>query len=202
MPGYVRADARREQLLGAAREVLVREGLDRLTLRGVAAQAGVHLSTVQYIYPSRAELVSALAQRVMADSGAGTFQIGGEGLAVELERVLAWYSGQLLADPGVRELVRFEFLATAGRLPGDPPIEYPLGRPLMGDIMRHRLVEICEKADEVYRLPPEDLAWLWSNWLIGLLYQLLQHGDLEQFRQHAQFAIERIVEVAGPRPRT
>ncbi|HYO17498.1 MAG TPA: TetR family transcriptional regulator, partial [Dermatophilaceae bacterium] len=131
MAGYVRAAQRREQLLDAAVEVLVREGLDELTLRDVATEAGVRLSTLQYIFPSRSDLVSALTGRVLARAGLGEFATGSEGLAVELQRVVDWYTTDFLAEPAILELVRFEVLTAAQHPAGDGSSRLPAEWPRM-----------------------------------------------------------------------
>lgn len=54
--GRERADA----ILEVARATLARDGYAALSMRSVAQQAGVSLSTVQHYYPSRDDLVEAL----------------------------------------------------------------------------------------------------------------------------------------------
>lgn len=48
------------RILAAARELLVRSGSARFSMREIAAQAGLHLANVQYYYPTRDDLVRAL----------------------------------------------------------------------------------------------------------------------------------------------
>jgi TetR/AcrR family transcriptional regulator len=54
--GQERADA----ILEVARATLARDGYAALSMRSVAQQAGISLSTVQHYYPSRDDLVEAL----------------------------------------------------------------------------------------------------------------------------------------------
>lgn len=196
MPGYVRADVRREQLLAAARVVLVRDGLDRLTLRAVATQAGVHLGTLQYIFRSRAELVEALSQRVLVDARYGQFEVGSGGLATELGRQVDWLAGQLLADPAVVELLRHEYLAAIGTA-DDEPAE---GRSLFPSDHPGLIAEIEHRSGEVYQRPPAELGQLWGVGLTGLFFDYLVQGDLEQFRSGADLLVAAVVALAGPAP--
>ena len=69
MAGYVRAAEREAQLLEAAKTVLVRDGYQALTLRTVAREAGIGLSTLQYVFRTRADLVQALVDKVTEDAG-------------------------------------------------------------------------------------------------------------------------------------
>ncbi|MCX4755974.1 TetR/AcrR family transcriptional regulator [Kitasatospora purpeofusca] len=59
---------RREALLDAAEAVLVAEGGPEWTMRAVAAAAGVRLGHLQYYFPTHAELVAAVLERVLRRS--------------------------------------------------------------------------------------------------------------------------------------
>jgi len=201
MPGYVRAAQRREQLLDAAVEVLVRDGLEGLTLRDVAAQAGVRLSALQYIFSSRAELVAALSERVLADAGYGQFEVGTGGLDHELRRLVNWFATQFFADPAMVELVRHEYVARVSRRDPEEQIDYPAGRPIVTARAGQRFVEIAANADEEYDLPAEALARMWSVVQMGLVFECLEDLDVDRYRADALFFVDRIVDVARPRPR-
>jgi AcrR family transcriptional regulator len=201
MSGYVRAAERREQLLDAAVAVLVRDGLDGLTLRDVASQAGVRLSTLQYIFSSRAELVSALTARILARAGRDQFDTGSDGLEAELRRVVHWYATVFLAEPAVLELVRFEVLTAARHAPADGTSSLPDDWPRMSELIPARLEEICVRADEEYDLSPTDLTRMWTPGLIGLIFTLLQDSDLARFHRDADFLVDHLVRLAAPRPR-
>ena len=61
-----RGQARREQILSAATDLLLEEGHAGFSVRGVAARAGVALSHVQYYFPETAQIVAALLDRFIA----------------------------------------------------------------------------------------------------------------------------------------
>jgi AcrR family transcriptional regulator len=52
-----------DRIVDGAITVIARDGLDALSIRRVAAEAGVSIGTVQYHHPTRAELVLAALQR-------------------------------------------------------------------------------------------------------------------------------------------
>jgi len=52
-----------DRIVDSAITVIARDGLDALSIRRVAAEAGVAIGTVQYYWPTRAELVLAALQR-------------------------------------------------------------------------------------------------------------------------------------------
>ena len=64
---YVEASVRSRQLVEAARRVLIRDGVGRLTMRAVAAEAGVLLGTVTYVFPSKEMLLRAVIEDVTAE---------------------------------------------------------------------------------------------------------------------------------------
>jgi AcrR family transcriptional regulator len=198
MPGYVRAVERREQLLVAARSILVRDGLDDLTLRAVAAEAGVHLSTLQYIFHSRAELVDALVERVLADARYGQFEPGDGGLQQELTRQLDWFAGQFLADPAMLELFRHELRATLSRRDPADPLDLPLQRNLMPVDDAARIAGIGERAGEAYQRSTEDLGQLWGLGLTGLFLEFLTHRDPTRLRRNSTLLVDAMVSTAQP----
>nr|BFD89123.1 hypothetical protein KitaXyl93_04830 [Kitasatospora sp. Xyl93] len=59
---------RREQLLDTAEELLVTTGGSELSMRAVAAAAGVRLGHLQHYFPTHAELVGAVLERVLGRS--------------------------------------------------------------------------------------------------------------------------------------
>ncbi len=58
----VRQRARKDEILIAARRILIEEGHHRLTMRKVAEQVGIKLASLQYHFPNREELLVALIQ--------------------------------------------------------------------------------------------------------------------------------------------
>jgi AcrR family transcriptional regulator len=200
VPGYVRADVRREQLLAAAHAVLVRDGLDRLTLRSVAAEAGVHLGTLQYVFRSRADLVGALAERTLDRAGYGQFEIGPGGLRIELERLFDWIVVRFLADPAMLELLRHEYAVTVARVDPAASIELPLRQRIAPADYSGQLAEIARRSDEAYQRSYEDLGRLWGLGLTGLFHEFLATRDMPRFRDDAALLVAAVVAVAQPSP--
>lgn len=54
-------------ILGAAREVFIRDGHAKLSLRKVAEEAGVALSNVTYYFPAKRDLLEAMLREALAD---------------------------------------------------------------------------------------------------------------------------------------
>lgn len=65
-----KGDARRAEILAAARAVLVDEGLDRFVLREIAARVGIMLGNLQYYYATRDDLLEAVVRAELARNAA------------------------------------------------------------------------------------------------------------------------------------
>lgn len=72
-PAGEKGRQRAAEILAAARALLVEEGYAALTTRKVAQRVGIRLSNVQYYYPTKAELVRALFEQVVA-AGTGALR--------------------------------------------------------------------------------------------------------------------------------
>ncbi|MFB4310991.1 TetR/AcrR family transcriptional regulator [Actinomadura sp. GTD37] len=100
MPRTADHDARRAQIIDGLVRAAARDGLHAVTMRSVAAEAGVSLRLVQYYFESKARLMNAALERLERQSR---------------ERWAARLAG--LDDPSPRETVE-ALLAEA--LPTDP----------------------------------------------------------------------------------
>lgn len=90
MPGAKAGEEeRQEQILAAAMTVATREGLEGLTVRRVAAEAGLSHGLVHFHFKSKARLLVALLDRLLDRTAA--FEVGPEIMAIEspLDRLLA-----------------------------------------------------------------------------------------------------------------
>lgn len=113
--GYERASA----ILEAARQLLARDGYAALSMRSVAQQLGVSLSTVQHYYPSRDALIEALLEQTFARYQAGIDErvaAAGAGPRVELFESIIDYFLADLRDQESSGLF-FEIAALANRHP-------------------------------------------------------------------------------------
>ena len=88
MPRTADHDARRAQIIDGLVRVAARDGLHAVTMRSVAAAAGVSLRLVQYYFESKAQLMNAALERLERQSH---------------ERWAARLQG--LRDPSAREIV-------------------------------------------------------------------------------------------------
>ncbi len=74
-----RAADTKDRILRAAEDVVIREGVSRLTLEGAAAEAGMSKGGVLYHFPTRAALVAAMVDRFVVSFDADLVAFGAEG---------------------------------------------------------------------------------------------------------------------------
>lgn len=200
MAAYVRAADREQQLLAAANRVLVRDGFAGLTLRTVAAEADVRLSTLQYIFPTRAQLLQALTNKVLQDCGFSDHRGGVRGLRVELQDLVDWFSDQVLTDPGMRELLRAEFVANINRT---TPVaeDYPVGEPILERVIDPWLKRMADDGPETFGVATRDVADLLTIGFAGLTYNFLMDGDVRLYRRESRVLVAAAVALADPQPK-
>ena len=117
---YVEASVRSRQLVEAARRVLIRDGVGRLTMRAVAAEAGVLLGTVTYVFPSKEMLLRAVIEDVTAEiaevlkSSVDT----GRGLEHAIRHGLEHFWSTLVEDQEGLQIIQYELTIYALRTAG------------------------------------------------------------------------------------
>lgn len=127
MPGSRIIPNRRTSVLLAARRCLAREGLDRLTMRMIAREAGVSLGTVTYYFRSKEDLLTAVLFNV-AEQFDRSIEDSCPGEADPYKKLLAYVANSLPVDQLMRELwlVWLEFWNRASRTPELSPLHYEL----------------------------------------------------------------------------
>lgn len=138
---YARGQARRDQLLDAAVEVIAGQGLEGVTHRAVAAQAGMPLSTTSYFFSSIDELIGAaitrVAEHVLVAAGDVGPTSAATGADLTLDEHVDHLVDALIASNETRIRAQFEaYLATARR-------------PELAESV-HQIIEGFEKAAEVW----------------------------------------------------
>lgn len=114
---YVEASVRREQLIAAARTALAREGVARTSLRAVAAEAGVPLGTMQYVFPSKEKLLQAVIEDVVGEIAEllrGSAELD-QGLAHAIRGGLRTFWSRLVTGQRGLQLMQYELTTYALR---------------------------------------------------------------------------------------
>ena len=64
---YKKGKDKRNQILDVARDLLIDEGYHNLSLRKVAEKAGIRVGNLQYYFPAKSDLVTAMLDHVIDD---------------------------------------------------------------------------------------------------------------------------------------
>ncbi|MCZ0983453.1 TetR/AcrR family transcriptional regulator [Streptomyces diastatochromogenes] len=198
---YVRAAEREEQIVAAAVRVLSSVGVPAMTLRAVAAEAGIPLGTLHYVFPAKDQLLRAVMGKVVQDIS--------EALRAEAE-----------LDQGVEHAFRQGITTFWSRL-----VEGGLGLQIMqyelttyslraegaADLARSQyerygslVTEFCEQAaqaaGERCAIGYDALGRLTLALIDGLILQYVANPDSDRARRDLKHALDMIVLLADPQP--
>jgi AcrR family transcriptional regulator len=110
-------EQRRDQLVAAALAVATRDGLERTTMRAIAAEAGVALGVLHYCFTDKAEIMRAVARHIHTQGlNVALAAAGGGDPEALVEHVVTAYAGVVT---GAREqyLLQYELTVAALRDP-------------------------------------------------------------------------------------
>ncbi|TCK25222.1 TetR/AcrR family transcriptional regulator [Pseudonocardia endophytica] len=196
---YVEASVRRAQLIGAARTALARDGVAGTSLRAVAAQAGVPLGTMQYVFPSKEKLLQAVIEDVVEEI-AEVLQDSAEldrGLAHAIREGVRRFWSSLVAGHRGLQLMQYELTTYALRAGG----QEHLARWQYERYCRV-VAEWCQaaahRAGETCAVPFGRLARVIVAGLDGLILQYVCDPDESRSREDVEAMVDMVVALAGP----
>ena len=196
---YVDASVRRAQMIAAARTALARGGVAGTSLRAVAAEAGVPLGTLQYVFPSKEKLLQAVIEDVVdeiAEVLRGSAELDG-GLAHAIrEGVLGFWSSLVAGHRGL-QLMQYELTTYALRAGGQEHLarwQY--------ERYNRVVAEWCQtaahRAGETCAVPFGRLARVIVAGLDGLILQYVCDPDESRSRADVEAMVDMVVALAGP----
>ena len=197
---YVKASERRSEIVSAARVVLNRRGVAGTTMRSVAAEAATPLATLQYVFPTRGELIIAVQEEVQADISAvlAATEVDA-GLAHAIRCGIRNYSEQLVVqDPDLARLSHDLFINTLS----NPELEH-FGRRQVETYVRvvaHWCRQAATNAGETSAVPFGTLARVMIGTVMGMgMYHL---GDYDEAgsRRDLTTVADMLVRYAAVRP--
>lgn len=198
---YVDAAERTRLSVAAARTVMARDGVGRTTMRSVAAEAGVPLGTLQYVFPTREGLLVAVIEDVVqeiADVLAASLPTSG-GLDRAIRDGITAFWETLVADQVSLQLLQGELLHHSLRQDGLEHLaawQYERYRSVLADWGRRAAAE----AGETTTIPVEQLARVALAALDGLILQYVSEPDEARARADLGIVADMVVAAAGVRP--
>lgn len=194
---YVEASVRRGQLVAAARAALAKDGVARTSLRAVAAEAGVPLGTMQYVFPSKEALLRAVIEDVV-DEIAGVLRHAAEterGLEHAIRHGIAEFWSQLVSGHTNLQLMQYELTMYALRTPGQEELaRWQYDR--YSTVVAEWCQEAAHQAGETCAVPFGRLARIIVAGIDGLILQHVCDPHEARSREDLADLVEMIVRLA------
>ena len=197
---YLKAAEREDQIVASAVTVLSNVGVAAMTLRAVAAEAGVSLGTVQYIFPSKDQLLHAVVLRVIRDV---TDALRPEtdldrGVEHALRQGISSFWDKLVDHRVGLQVMQYELLAYSVRSE-----DHSLARQQY-ESYTSVVADFCERAaqsaGERCAIGYDVLGRLVLAQVDGLILQYVAKPDTDRARRDLQRALDMVVAYADPRP--
>jgi AcrR family transcriptional regulator len=192
---------RRGQFIAAARNALARDGVAKTSLRAVAAEAGVPLGTLQYVFPSKEQLLRAVIEDVVNEIADVLNESASreQGLEQAIRSGMRRFWETLVTGQLGLQLMQYELTTYALREPGQEPLaRWQYER--YADIVQHWCREAADRAGETSAVPFPQLARTMLASIDGLILQHLCDPDEERSRADLEAMIIMILGLADVGP--
>ncbi len=197
---YVRASERADQIIAAAVTVLGTVGVPATTLRAVAAEAGVSLGTVQYVFPTKDQLLRAVITRVIHDISEALRSQPELDRGVEhaLRHGVSGFWEKLVDNHIGLQIMQYELLSysirnEAGSLARLQYESYVA-------VVTRFCEQAAESAGERCAVGFDTLGRLALAQVDGLILQYIADPDVERARRDLRQALDMLVLYADPQP--
>ncbi|WP_409436544.1 TetR/AcrR family transcriptional regulator [Mycobacterium sp. SMC-14] len=198
---YVKASEREGQIVAAAMRVLRDVGVAGTTLRGVAAEAGIPLGTLHYVFPSKDLLLRAVIAAVMDDvvhAVRADLQLD-RGVAHALRQgVTNFWSTLVESDTGL-QIMQYELAMYSVRSEGSgglAQLQYERYTALVTQFC----AQAAQAAGERCAVDFDSLGRLALALVDGLIVQYVTSPDSERARRDLDRAVDMVVRFADPQP--
>ncbi|MEV6217269.1 TetR/AcrR family transcriptional regulator [Nocardia sp. NPDC051833] len=198
---YVKASEREEQIVAAAVTVLSRVGVPATTLRAVAAEAGVPLGTLHYVFPTKDKLLQAVITTVIGDISRtlGTQLEVDKGVEHALRHGVTGFWEILVADRIGLQIMQYELMTYSLRTDAGGSLAQ-----LQYERYSSVVTEFCERAAEAAgercAVGFDTLGRLALAQIDGLILQYVSKPDPDRARRDLNRAVDMLVLFADPQP--
>lgn len=196
---YVEAAVRRPQLIAAARAALARDGVAKTSLRAVAAEAGVPLGTMQYVFPTKELLLRAVIEDVV-DQIADVLKAladANHGLEHAIRTALTSFWNQLVEAHRGLQLMQYELTVYSLRSAGQEELaRWQYER--YADVIAEWCQLAASNAGESCRVPYGQLARVILAGMDGLILQHVCDPNQKRSKEDLETLIEMAVSLAAP----
>lgn len=196
---YVKAAEREQQIVWAAIQVLSTAGIPNTTLRMVAAEAGIPLGTLHYVFPSKERLLRAVINATLDAVSASftTTLVLDKGLEHALRSGVTGLWSEVVENDLGLQIMQYELAMYSARSPDDGGLAR-----LTLDRYSSLLAELCEQAaaaaGEECAIDFDTLGRLLLGTFDGLIIQLIAGREPARTRSDLDHAITMLVKYALP----
>lgn len=197
---YLKAAEREDQIVASAVTVLSNVGVAAMTLRAVAAEAGVSLGTVQYIFPAKDQLLHAVITRVISDISDALRPelMPGKGVEHVLRDGVTGFWEKLVDHRVGLQIMQYELLAYSARKDHDSLAQQQYAS------YTSVVAEFCEQAaraaGERCAVGFDTLGRLVLAQVDGLILQYIAKPDIHRAHRDLEHALDMLVAYADPQP--
>lgn len=191
---HVDASLRRPQLIAAARTALARDGVSKTSLRAVAAEAGVPLGTLQYVFPTKELLLRAVIEDVVDEIARVLTSLtdAEHGLEHTIRTALTSFWCQLVESERGLQLMQYELTTYSLRNAGQEELaRWQYER--YADVIAEWCQMAASNAGETCRVPFGQLARVILAGMDGLILQHVCDPNETRSRQNLDALIETFV---------
>lgn len=198
---YVKAKDREQQIVAAAIRVLSDVGVPATTLRAVAAEAGIPLGTLHYVFPSKDQLLQAVIAVVTDDIAAALREelVLDQGMEQALRRGIVNFWGKLVESDLGLQIMQYELTTYSLRSQGTGGLASS-----QYDRYTALVTEFCEQAarsaGERCAIGFDSLGRIALAVVDGLILQFVVRPDHDRALRDLNHAIDMIVGLADPQP--
>ncbi len=195
---------RREALIAAAIRVIAADGMAGATTRAVAAEAGMSLASLHYVFGSRDALLEAVIEQVVDAEARAAEDVltvfDSHGAPISLDALLATgldhFIDGLLASPD-DELALAELTIHARRAGMTELLDEQ--RRIYLDAAGRTLARAAAHAGAEWTVPLAQVATLLTTQLDGITYSWLAHRDEASARSSGRFSARWLAALAVPK---
>jgi len=195
---YVRALEREQQIVAATTRVLRATGMAGLTMRAVAAEAGIPLGTLHYVFPSKDQLLRSVIDSVIADLATvlrDDVDLG-KGVAHALQQATSSFWSRLVETDLGGQIMQYELTTYSLRS------EKTMARTQYANyisVMTDLYEQAASAAGEKCAIEFSELARLSVAATDGLVLQYLADPDHDRAVRDLERVATMLVALANPR---
>lgn len=201
---YVESAVRSRQIVAAARVVITRDGVAGATVRAVAQEAAIPLGTLQYVFPTKQQLLRAVIEDLVEEI-ASSLQSSAP-LDADLEHAIGhgvrtFWNELVVGDAERVQLAQYELTTYALRTAGlEDLARWQYER--YTDVVAQWLQRAAARAGDENAIDCRRLARLIVAGVDGLILQFVVHPDRDRGREDIEALIAMVIRHLDVRPAT